>query len=223
LPCWTLARRHYIAGGVLIEKFLARQNRGFRDGLLGVIYSGDWNRCWLEESPSTDQSVTNAAPDPTIQTYNYVLIIANESGYGGCRRGSRLYITSGVTWDVVAHEYGHGVANLFDEYYSAGAGYTGVPLNIRNCSTVLPSNGLRDVVWKAFIAPGTPLATDGAPGINLTRTVGMFAGCNYSDTRIYRPAHDCPMNTTASEFCPVCLANLRTSVKPYLSRSPPWA
>src|SRR5262249_139434 len=150
---------------------------------------------------------SNAASDPKIQKYDYLLIIANESGYGGCRRGSRLYITSGVTWDVVAHEYGHGVANLFDEYYSEGAGYTGVPRNVRNCSTVVPSNGLSGVAWKASIATGTKLPTDGASGINPTRTVGMFAGCNYSDTGIYRPAQDCRMKTTASEFCPICLAH----------------
>ncbi len=192
-----------------------------KDTALGVIYSGDWNRCWLEESDSTDQLINQAASK--VQKYDYVLIIANEPGYGGCRRGSRLYITSGDSWDVVAHEYGHGIANLFDEYSVAGTAYTGDRLNIRNCSTVPPANALTSLVWKTLVGPSIPLPTDNAPGIDPNQTVGMFTGCNYSATGIYRPVQACRMQSVHRGFCPVCLRGMQSAVKQYLaaSASPP--
>jgi hypothetical protein len=188
-----------------------------KDTALKVIFSGDWNRCWLEESDATDQLITQAAS--RINKYDYVLVMANESGYGGCRRGSRLYITSGDTWDVVAHEYGHGIGDLFDEYAASSEQYAGDPINVRNCSTVPPTSALAKVVWKDLIDPVTPLPSDNSPGIDPNQTVGMFTGCNCSLAGIYRPVDDCRMKTTARVFCPVCLAAMKSAVAPYLGPS----
>lgn len=181
-----------------------------KDTALRIVYSGDWNRCWLEESSDTDLLVTQALN--SINKYDYVLIIANESGFGGCRRGSRLYITSGVNWDVVAHEYGHGVGNLFDEYTRPGT-YSGSEINVRNCSTVLDRN---KVVWADLITPTTPVPTTSTTGMDSNRTVGMFEGCHYKEKNIYRPVHDCRMKSNTPLFCPVCERVMRAAVADFL-------
>lgn len=190
-----------------------------KDTALKVVYSGDWNRCWLEDSPNTDALVTQALS--SVPKFDYVLLMANESGYGGCRRGSRLYVTSGDNWDVVAHEYGHGIGNLYDEYWNAGAGaYAGSPVNVRNCSTVLDKN---NVSWKQLIDPSfvIPPATLLASGMDPNLTVGMFAGCLYSSSGVYRPAYDCRMRSNKPHFCPVCLALMQKAVAPFLTSPTP--
>src|SRR6185369_13394655 len=90
-----------------------------RDTALRTIYSGLWNRCWIEEAPNDTTSTRLNAALNVLPKYDYVMIIQNESRFGGCRRGNRLYVTSGVGWEVVAHEYGHGIGGLFDEYSDA--------------------------------------------------------------------------------------------------------
>jgi IgA Peptidase M64 len=179
---------------------------------LKVIFSGKWNRCWLEESPETDQLITEAASK--VAKYDYVLVIANEGGYGGCRRGSRLYVTSGDDWSVVAHEYGHGIAGLYDEYTVQGTGvYSGAEINVKNCS-VTPDRD--NVVWSQLIDPKTDIPTDSSKNIDVNQTVGIFTGCDYAEKRIYRPVKDCRMNSNDRVFCPVCLRLMNEAVKPFL-------
>jgi hypothetical protein len=181
-----------------------------RDTALRVLYSGDWDRCWLEESAQTDQLIIDATAG--VQKADFVLIIANEGGYGGCQRGGRLYITSGDDWDVVGHEYGHGIAGLYDEY-SVGGTYTKPPINIKNCSTVLDRTS---VSWRRLINASTPLPSDPLPTADPNLTVGMFAGCNYAAKGIYRPVRECRMKSNTPHFCPVCLGLMKNAVAPYL-------
>jgi hypothetical protein len=179
---------------------------------LKVIFSGRWDRCWLEESQDTDELITQAANQ--VKKYDYVLVIANEDGYGGCRRGSRLYVTSGSPWNVVAHEYGHGIAGLYDEYSAQGGGaYSGERINVKNCSVVLNRN---NVAWSQLMDQRIDLPSDGAQNVDSNQTVGEFTGCNYAKTAIYRPVRECRMMSITSLFCPVCLGLMNDAVRPYL-------
>jgi hypothetical protein len=179
---------------------------------LKVIYNGAWSHCWLEESNATDGLITKAAAK--VAKYDYVLVIANEARYGGCRRGSRLYVTSGSGWNVVAHEYGHAIAGLYDEYSVKGAGpYRQDPINVNNCSTVPDRNS---VVWHELIDASTAVPTDKLQSIDSNQTVGEFTGCNYAETKIYRPVRTCRMNSPDQNFCPVCLGLMRDVLAPFL-------
>lgn len=185
---------------------------------LKTVYTGDWNRCWIEPSNDTE-TLLNAALTG-VPKYDFVLIIQNESGFGGCRRGSRLYVTGGVGWDVVAHEWGHGVGGLFDEYsVSSRPLYVGPPVNVRNCSTVLDAT---QVVWTRLVQQGfvIPPATQFGTGIDPNQTVGMFQGCATYMAGIYRPVHECRMKTNSPHFCPVCLGLMNTAVAPFLGPNP---
>jgi hypothetical protein len=181
-----------------------------RDTALRVIYSGDWNRCWLEESPETDQRIVDATAG--VNKFDFVLVIANEGGYGGCQRGGRLYITAGDDWDVVSHEYGHGIAGLYDEYSVSGS-YTTPPINVKNCSTVKDRKG---VSWSRLINQNTPVPTDSATALDPNQTVGLFTGCDYAVSGIYRPVQNCRMKTNTPGFCPVCLGLMNRAIARYL-------
>jgi hypothetical protein len=180
---------------------------------LKVVYNGVWSRCWLQEGKGTDELVTKAASK--VEKYDYVLILANEAGYGGCRRGSRLYVTSGSGWEVAAHEYAHAIAGLFDEYSVKGGGvYKAAALNVNNCSTVLNRTG---VVWNELIDPRTKVPSDDLQGIDASQTVGEFTGCNYAEKKIYRPVKNCRMNSVDQHFCPVCAGLMHDTLAPFMT------
>jgi hypothetical protein len=181
-----------------------------RDTALRVIYTGDWNSCWLEESPETGQRIVDATAG--VNKFDFVLIIANEGGYGGCQRAGRLYITAGDDWDVVSHEYGHGIAGLYDEYSVSGT-YTKAPINVKNCSTVSNRKG---VSWSKLINQNTPVPTDSVTALDSNQTVGLFTGCYYAVSGIYRPVQNCRMKTNTPGFCPVCLGLMNRAVARYL-------
>jgi hypothetical protein len=185
---------------------------------LKTVYTGDWNRCWIEPSNDTETLLNDALAN--VPKYDFVLVVQNESGFGGCRRGSRLYVTGGVGWDVVAHEWGHGIGGLFDEYsVNSRPLYVGPQVNVRNCSTVLDGT---QVAWTRLIQQGfvIPPSTQFGGGIDPNITVGMFQGCATYMTGIYRPVHECRMNTNTPHFCPVCLGLMNAAVAPFLGPNP---
>ena len=172
-----------------------------KDTALRMIYSGDWERCWMEESTDTESLVT-AALGP-ITNCEHILLILNEPCWGGCSRGMRLCVTSGITWDVVAHEYGHSIGGLYDEYWKTNTAVKpGDPaVNDRNASSLLDRNR---VAWATLIDPATPVPTVFDSSMDSSQTIGLFEGGNYIEKGMYRPVYDCRMRTTSQPFCPVC-------------------
>jgi hypothetical protein len=142
--------------------------------------------------------------------------MANEPNYGGCARGSRLYVTNGDTWDVLAHEYGHGIGNLYDEYGTDEEGpYTGAPRNNRNCSTFSDKG---HIIWRNLIKDGMVLPTVFDPAtMDPNTTVGAFESCGTYTSHIYRPVNECRMNSNLPNFCPVCTALMGSAVAPYMT------
>src|SRR5918996_1795962 len=94
-----------------------------KDTALGYIYSGSWAHCWVEPGADSATKIRNAL-DTWVSDYDFVLIILNETGFGGCAGGTRLVVTRGSSWPVTAHEFGHGLGSLADEYCRMGT-YTG--------------------------------------------------------------------------------------------------
>lgn len=184
-----------------------------KDTALKLVYTGVWESCWINPSSQTTALIKAAAKGID---YNFVLLMCNESGFGGCQSGKRMYITSGINWDLVAHEYGHAVAGLFDEYVEKQTAYTGPVINVGNCSTVLDRS---KVVWRSLIAASTPIPTKPGVGVGAA-TVGMFEGCNTFKKKIYRAADNCLMRESdqspVPSFCPVCRPLMTTALAPFL-------
>lgn len=180
---------------------------------LGYIYSGSWAHCWMQGSASTNSKITNLLA-ATVPNYDYIFIILNEPGGGGCGGGGRQTVTSGGSYTVMAHEMGHGIGSLHDEYTRAGMAWTGGYYNDRNCSTVTNRN---TVVWSDLIDAATPVPTVFDPAtMNSNTTVGIFEGCRTYATGIYRPVSSCRMRSNSPQFCPVCQRLIDQILAPFV-------
>jgi len=80
---------------------------------LGYIWSGSWAHCWLEWGANTGTLINNALT-ANLPRWDYIVVILNQDSYGGCGGGGFQQVPRGVTWDTLAHEYGHGVGGLGD-------------------------------------------------------------------------------------------------------------
>ncbi|MFL6196866.1 MAG: M64 family metallopeptidase [Thermoanaerobaculia bacterium] len=181
---------------------------------LKIIYSGSWAHCWMEYSGETEAKV-QAALTANVSHYDYVLVLLNETGFGGCGGSGRQHVTKAVGWDVVAHEYGHGIGGLWDEYSKPGA-YTGGATNNRNCST---DTNRASNFWSRFISPATTVPTTFGGGMDSNRTVGIFEGCGTKTTGIYRPVSNCRMKGNTPDYCPVCQTLMRKALHPNLGHN----
>jgi len=109
-----------------------------------------------------------------------IMVLINDQTYGGS--GGFNYATSYIGDDygpeVAAHELGHSLIGLWDEYGYGGSGSGDGP----NCSS--DPDGAWDS-WK---------------GVN---GVDAYPECSWSN--LYRPTNtNCMMNTLQDDYCPVC-------------------
>ncbi|MFI3322285.1 MAG: M64 family metallopeptidase [Rikenellaceae bacterium] len=142
--------------------------------------------------------------------YDLIYIISNTQKYGG----GAIYNFYGISsannaqssGEVFAHEFGHLLLGLADEYVG------GVTVNEMYPEGVEPweVNITRKIdfeknkpIWSNLIDKSLPNPTP-ATAENGDK-VGMYEGGGYLEKGIYRPWVNCMMNTLKdSEFCPVC-------------------
>ncbi|HWW01434.1 MAG TPA: M64 family metallopeptidase [Candidatus Acidoferrum sp.] len=115
---------------------------------------------------------------------------------GGLDKTAITYTGAGMP-DILAHETGHVVAGLGDEYTNAYPGYPAV--EEPNTTQETRSNYLK---WRAWIPAGTPVPTP--PTAPYAAVVGFFQGAHYNASNWFRPKLDCCMNHPAAPFCEVC-------------------
>ncbi|WP_292352981.1 M64 family metallopeptidase [Methanomethylovorans sp. PtaU1.Bin093] len=185
----------------------------FRWTRLGYLYSGSWAHCWLEP-----KSTTNAALLKVLKrfcpNYDFVLIVLNENGPGGCGGGGRQVVTLGEDWSTIVHEFGHGMFGLNDEYQRPGKTFTGSSWSGPNCSVNADRATLK---WADLVDANTPLPTTATPsGWNDNTDVGAFEGCGTYEKGLYRPVKECRMRSNTPPFCPVCSRVIRQFLQPYL-------
>ncbi|WP_158502402.1 M64 family metallopeptidase [Vitiosangium sp. GDMCC 1.1324] len=185
-------------------------------------FSGSWAHCWLEHTWSGGIDLTESAKNAALANNglshaDYVIVLLNDPAYGGCNRGPRDIVQPlGISWQVVAHEAGHGIGGLRDEYSAGRGAYSGSLVNTMNCSSVLDRSS---VVWNRFIDPATPVVTSLLAGMDSNRTVGEFTGCSTYDSGIYRPVHNCRMKGNTPNYCPVCQTLMRKQLYPNLEHT----
>lgn len=202
-----------------------------KDTALGYIYSGSWAHCWLEGGANTS-TLVNDALDTWVPDYDLVVVILNEPGGGGCGGGGFQIITKGSSWQVMAHEFGHGTGGLADEYCKKGTYTGGEPSQVN----VTASSDPAALKWRRFVAPTTPVPTgvNANPGLggctnwnqgtrpagwSSAQDVGLFEGAQYKDSGKYRPVENCRMRGNTPEFCPVCYTELKERAHSYTGRT----
>ncbi len=165
----------------------------------GYRFSGDWNRCWMEPGPNTNTTITNTLNN-LVPGWNYAFVILNTTSFGGCRRGNQLAITRGGTWTVAAHEMGHMIGDLGDEYTGTNT-YTGTEPGAVNLTINTDRNTLK---WRQWVNPNTKIPTATNFGGDAVEDVGLFAGATLGNMSynagIFRPSLDSRMNSNTPEF-----------------------
>lgn len=150
--------------------------------------------------------------------YDQIYILVNSRKYGG---GSIYnYYNVSVTGSAFApkimiHEFGHGFAGLGDEYYTSETGYNNFyNLKVEPWEPNLTTLVAFDRKWKDMMKKNTPIPT---PDIKkYYHTVGVFEGAGYVAKGVYRPYHDCLMNSfDGNKFCPVCTRAIQRMIDFY--------
>jgi IgA Peptidase M64 len=176
----------------------------FRYSRLGFISTGLWSHCWIETSARTNERITSIrrqfAPDATN-----VIVLVNSSKSGGCNRGDIAVFTKQESAEVIAHELGHNLFDLGDEYTNDTQNFSGTARNANLTETLALWNNLK---WSDLVAADAPLPTDANSlprGWNRNTSVGAFEGGGaHFSTGIFRPVLECRMNQNNPRWCPVC-------------------
>src|SRR6266566_2811260 len=154
-------------------------------------------------SQDTNYSHGQGKVDALLQTFmpkrHLPVLLVNDLVYGGSDGFYKTAIAAVAAGssDILAHETGHVLANLGDEYATPYPGFpdTAEPNTTRETRPDF-------IKWKAWIATNTPIPTP--PTDPYSSVIGLFAGAHYHPTNWYRPKLDCTMNHNASPFCEVC-------------------
>ncbi len=192
---------------------------------LGIYYSGSWSHCWLEWGPNSSTLINNALTT-WVPDHQLVLILLNNPGFGGCGGGGFATLPLGVTWDTVAHEFGHGLGGFGDEYCVSGAYAGGEPGN----PDLTIDTTRATLKWRAFVNPGTPIPTGTGNCADYTagpkpadwddnQSVGLFEGGATNQTGVYRPVINCRMRSNLPPYCPVCYTSLKRQNDPKTGRT----
>jgi len=182
---------------------------------LGMIFTGQWSHCWMEYGTNTNTAIVNAL-NKWVSDYNFVLIVLNEPGYGGCGGNGRAHVTSGDNWTVIAHEFGHGLGGLADEYCNSGTYSGGEP----GAVDLTINTNRATLKWGNFVNPATPIPTGSGNCVGYNQgpkpadwddnqDVGTFEGGGTNNMGIFRPVVNCRMNSNTPPYCPVCYTSFK--------------
>lgn len=154
---------------------------------------------------NTSQALADAALAPA--TEGRVMVMVNDNRYGGCAATFAVSYNGTSMSEVQAHELGHSLGLLADEYEYAGSTYTGGEPSSANITT--SPTGQKWSIWQG------------------TQGIGSFEGAGYNQFGLYRPRSNCLMRSLGQVLCRVCqenivkitnsIANVMTSTSPATS------
>jgi hypothetical protein len=165
------------------------------------FYTFDSERyCMTYDNKSVRDMAANAP-------YDQIYILVNTKKYGGgaiynyysVSVNSNLYAAK-----IFVHELGHGFAGLADEYYNSEVAYSDFySTDIEPWEPNLTTLVNFDEKWQNRLERKIPIPTPAES--KYFNKIGVFEGGGYAAKGVYRPAHDCLMNTfSENEFCAVC-------------------
>ncbi len=201
-----VTERHYDVRGTVDRSDDVLNREDFRPSRLGVIATGEWNRGWFEFSDLTGPRIEKLrrlfAPGA-----DHVVVVVNTGMMGGLSSigPGHAFFDRGTSWQVIAHELGHNLFALGDEYHQDDQTFTGAASSA-NLSEQPPS--WEQLKWRPLVTAGAPLPTDPGRlpgGWNRQTSVGALEGGGGGFARgIFRPVLECRMNQNYPPWCPVC-------------------
>lgn len=150
---------------------------------------------------------------------DYILVVVNDSEYGGSGGSVSVTSTNSQAVEILLHEFGHTFGGLADEYDSqppvcSDAFEPAAPNVTRQTS--------RDLIkWGGWIEPDTPVPTLSAvPGVP-----GLYRGAAYCPETLYRPTYMSKMRVLGRPYDQVnteqLILNLYDYTSPIDGYSPP--
>jgi hypothetical protein len=167
-----------------------------RDTALNATYFCDGA---LERLLCVDDGLAQAAAAADVPEVNFTMAVVNDPKYGGSGGPSPVASIDPQSVEIIAHEVGHSMAKLADEYSSNDAS---IPCT-GDCEPNVTLQTMRDQIkWRNWIDAATPLPTP--PTNQYATVVGLFEGARYQTSGIYRPQLDCKMRELGVDYCAIC-------------------
>jgi MYXO-CTERM domain-containing protein len=154
------------------------------------------------------KAATVAAED--VPEYNFAVVIVNDTKYGGSGGAICASSANSESFEVMAHEIGHSLARLADEYdYEGNQPPCSEQQDCREANVTLRTQ--RDQVkWRDWILDATPIPTPKTDQYGAV--VGLFEGARYQATGAYRPQLNCKMKDLNNDYCAVCTEQFVRSI-----------
>ena len=133
--------------------------------------------------------------------WDELLILVNDPTYGGSGGPFSVVSTSGLSFEIAQHEYGHTFTRLTDEYATPLPGYpscsdVGGDAPCESNVTDQTAPGL--IKWRRWLAPSTPIPT--VFSLPLPTDAGLWLGARFQSEGMYRQCDNCMMRSLGQPF-----------------------
>jgi len=168
--------------------------------------------CYFRSEPDTETRVVQLL-NALVPGWNFYSVILNESQGGGCTAGNHDILTSGEAWTTYAHESGHLVGGLCDEYTVWNSNHPPTEPSCVN-ATINDCSNRNTLKWVDFLDPNTPCPNTpfNSGTMDEAETVGHFEGADYYTKNAWRPAHNGRMNWNVHAFGPVSYNHIKNAL-----------
>jgi MYXO-CTERM domain-containing protein len=137
-------------------------------------------------------------------------VIVNDPKYGGSGGPVCASSANEESFEVLAHEIGHSMAHLADEYsYEGNQPPCSQQADCLEANATLRTS-LEQIKWQDWIEQGTPLPTPATD--QYSKITGLFEGSRYTPTGVYRPQLNCKMRDLGADYCTVCTEQFVRSI-----------
>jgi hypothetical protein len=177
-----------------------------RDTALGAYF----NCGGIDRLLCIDDGKAQAVAALDVPEYNFAIVLVNDPKYGGSGGSICASSSNEQSFEVLAHEVGHSLARLADEYDYEGNQPPCSQLDDCSEANVTLRTQRDQIKWKDWLEAGTPVPTPKTePYFDV---IGLFEGARYSPAGVYRPKQSCKMKDLGSEFCSVCAEQFVRSI-----------
>lgn len=165
---------------------------------------------------STGYSRATTLLNTFVPERDIVLVIVNDTKYGGSGGTYAVTSTNGSATEIAIHEIGHSFADLGDEYDYPGGTEAETPNTTQETRRAF-------IKWNHWINSTTPIPTAETASYG-NGLAGLFQGAAYNKTGWYRPTLDSKMNTLGTPFYAVneeaIVLSIYNRVSPITSSTP---
>ncbi len=133
--------------------------------------------------------------------WDQLVVLLNESVYGGSGGSIAVTTTNSNAKLIVIHEYGHTFHDLADEYTSPYPGFPACSdISSPACEVnVTNQTNPSSIKWRSWFTPSIAIPTPSG-----TAGIGLFEGARYQTSGVYRPQNSCGMRSLGAQFCSIC-------------------